>query len=148
MMMRAYIILVVCFLIAGCNNNLIVQPAEEPIVQEETALETCEQHGGECAEPGDICRGIHFELGLNVSDCPGRCCVCCKQIIQECVPDACCHARGCILAQSELDCEGIVCTEECVEGTLDCGQGWCEFDSQEPNYCKVVIVDGETDEVA
>jgi len=106
----------------------------------EEALPTCAEAGGECLEPleGDRCSGIKFEADKEVSDCPGKCCVCCKQIIRECVPDSCCHAKGCVLKQTAPDCSGIMCSMECSEGTMDCGQGHCEFDDNAEGYCSVV----------
>ena len=43
----------------------------------------------------------------------------------DCVPAACCHASGCVPKYKAPDCAGIYCTAECVEGTMDCGQGHC-----------------------
>lgn len=103
-------------------------------------LATCSESGGECMPEG--CSGILFELGLPVSDCPGECCVCCKAIIPECVPDQCCHPLGCVLVQWEPDCSDTVCTQECRSGTFDCGCGECEFDFQ-TEECKIVWSDSE-----
>ena len=44
----------------------------------------------------------------------------------DCVPDACCHAAGCV--QKDVGPEGCgeaMCTTECKEGTMDCGKGTC-----------------------
>jgi len=43
----------------------------------------------------------------------------------DCVPATCCHPSRCVPKQQAPNCEGIVCTQECVPGTLDCGQGRC-----------------------
>jgi len=43
----------------------------------------------------------------------------------DCVPDSCCHPRGCVLKSEKPVCEGVICTLECKGGTLDCGQGSC-----------------------
>lgn len=43
---------------------------------------------------------------------------------EDCIPDACCHATGCISKDQAPKCDDIFCTEECVPGTLDCG-GYC-----------------------
>ncbi|HLC88911.1 MAG TPA: hypothetical protein VJG49_02655 [Candidatus Nanoarchaeia archaeon] len=42
---------------------------------------------------------------------------------RDCVPDACCHAAGTVNEANDPDCSGMLCTMECVPGTLDCGQG-------------------------
>lgn len=43
----------------------------------------------------------------------------------DCVPASCCHPDSCTPAVRAPNCTDIVCTEECVPGTLDCGQGHC-----------------------
>jgi|TARA_B100001971_G_C18258732_1_gene584655 hypothetical protein len=53
-----------------------------------------------------------------------------------CVPSTCCHAKDCVLDKNAPDCDRAFCTEDCQPGTLDCGQGSCEYvDSK----CKVVF---------
>ncbi|MCX8159000.1 MAG: hypothetical protein N3D20_01775 [Candidatus Pacearchaeota archaeon] len=49
----------------------------------------------------------------------------CK-IDSDCVPDLCCHAKGCVNKENAPNCREIMCTMECREGTLDCGYGKCE----------------------
>jgi len=44
-----------------------------------------------------------------------------------CVPASCCHATGCVLEAEAPNCSGIICTMECVPGTLDCNQARCEY---------------------
>ena len=41
----------------------------------------------------------------------------------ECIPNLCCHADGTIHRDFAPDCSSTLCTAECVEGTIDCGQG-------------------------
>ncbi len=38
----------------------------------------------------------------------------------DCVPDACCHATGCVPASAAPACEGIACTRECRLRTVHC----------------------------
>ena len=45
---------------------------------------------------------------------------------KDCVKASCCHASDCTLKSKAPNCEGIFCTQECVENTLDCGQGSCK----------------------
>ncbi len=52
----------------------------------------------------------------------------------DCVPATCCHASECMNKRYELDCSGVVCTQECVPGTIDCG-GYCKCEN---NNCIVV----------
>ena len=42
---------------------------------------------------------------------------------KECVPDACCHARGAVNSMYGPSCSDVMCSMNCEEGTLDCGQG-------------------------
>lgn len=125
---------------ARCGNGVCDNETENDYNcrQDCPKFYTCGESGGICTPGG--CSGIEFELGLPVSDCPGECCVCCKEIIPECVPDQCCHPTGCVLVQWAPDCSGIICSEECQPGTLDCGCGYCEFDYQ-TEECKIVWSD-------
>ncbi|OYT32902.1 hypothetical protein DRJ22_03575 [Candidatus Woesearchaeota archaeon] len=43
----------------------------------------------------------------------------------DCAPAECCHATKCVLKSKAPNCEGIMCTMECRQGTLDCG-GRCK----------------------
>jgi hypothetical protein len=44
----------------------------------------------------------------------------------DCVPDACCHPKGCtLLSEAPEGCGEVMCSAECKAGTLDCGQGAC-----------------------
>jgi len=43
----------------------------------------------------------------------------------DCVQASCCHASSCVLKNNALNCSGVRCTQECMEGTLDCGQASC-----------------------
>jgi len=44
-----------------------------------------------------------------------------------CVPASCCHPTECVLESEAPNCTNMICTTECKPGTLDCGQGHCEF---------------------
>jgi hypothetical protein len=52
----------------------------------------------------------------------------------DCVPASCCHSSECASTLNKPDCSEIVCTAECVPGTLDCNQGNCACIE---NECKV-----------
>ena len=41
----------------------------------------------------------------------------------DCVPATCCHATDCVNARFKPDCSGMMCTMNCVPGTVDCGGG-------------------------
>jgi len=43
----------------------------------------------------------------------------------DCVPSECCHPKWCVRASSAPNCSGVVCTNECKQGTMDCGKGRC-----------------------
>ena len=53
----------------------------------------------------------------------------------KCVPASCCHSTSCVLESEAPDCNGRFCTLSCEPGTLDCGQGNCEYINEE---CEVV----------
>jgi len=44
----------------------------------------------------------------------------------ECVPATCCHPKECVPKSQAPDCSDIFCSQECVPGTMDCGQGSCK----------------------
>jgi len=58
---------------------------------------------------------------LLVSGCGLDNCV----VDEDCVKDSCCHSKSCVNVENKLDCEGVFCSMECQEGTLDCG-GECK----------------------
>lgn len=39
----------------------------------------------------------------------------------DCVPSQCCHAASCAPVSQQPDCSGIMCSQECRPGSLDCG---------------------------
>ena len=47
-------------------------------------------------------------------------------IDSDCVPAACCHPKGCVTKEQQPNCKGMLCTQDCEPGTLDCGQGECK----------------------
>lgn len=55
-------------------------------------------------------------IGNNLKECSSD---------SECVPSACCHPASCAPISEKPNCDGIFCTQECAEGTLDCQQGSC-----------------------
>ncbi len=64
------------------------------------------------------------------------------EIKKECVSDSdcvlaqCCHANSCISKENAPNCEGILCTQECRAGTIDCG-GSCACEN---NKCVANLV--------
>ena len=54
----------------------------------------------------------------------------------DCVPDSCCHAKGCVVKALEPNCTGNYCTQECTANTLDCNQGRCVCENKR---CKAVL---------
>ena len=44
-----------------------------------------------------------------------------------CVPASCCHVSECVLKSEAPNCSGRLCSMSCEPGTLDCGQGRCEY---------------------
>ncbi len=54
----------------------------------------------------------------------------------DCVPAECCHATSAVNKEYAPDCDGVMCTLDCQEGTLDCGFGEIECIQ---NQCTVVF---------
>ena len=54
----------------------------------------------------------------------------------DCVANKCCHSDGAVNKAYAPDCEGILCSANCEDGTLDCGQGKIACVQ---NTCKVVF---------
>ena len=46
-------------------------------------------------------------------------------IDSDCVPGECCHSTTCVPKEKAPNCENVLCTYECREGTIDCGYGSC-----------------------
>ena len=42
---------------------------------------------------------------------------------EDCVPATCCHSTAAVNKEHAQNCRGWICTQECVPGTTDCGQG-------------------------
>ena len=57
-------------------------------------------------------------------------------IDSDCVKATCCHAVDAVNKDNAPDCAGNICTLDCEENTLDCGQG--EIKCIE-NTCTAVI---------
>lgn len=43
----------------------------------------------------------------------------------DCVAASCCHPTACAPATRVPSCGGVVCSQACAPGSLDCGQGRC-----------------------
>ena len=43
----------------------------------------------------------------------------------DCVPAGCCHPNSCVNVNYKPECSGIICSQVCAPGSLDCGQGSC-----------------------
>jgi putative hemolysin len=56
------------------------------------------------------------------------------QSVNDCVPEFCCHSSTCVDLEHKPNCTDIFCTQECMPGTMDCGQGHCVCLN---NTCKV-----------
>ena len=54
----------------------------------------------------------------------------------DCVPASCCHPSSCIAKEQAPQCKGIMCSQVCEPGTLDCMQGSCICEN---NQCKTTI---------
>jgi len=54
----------------------------------------------------------------------------------DCVPKECCHATSCVNKEIKQDCGRTFCTQECKQGTIDCGQGSCGCIN---NKCAIVL---------
>lgn len=58
---------------------------------------------------------------------------------EDCVPATCCHAKDAVNKNFKpTDCTTTMCSSNCVEGTIDCGQGLIQCIKGE---CKVILND-------
>ncbi len=54
----------------------------------------------------------------------------------DCVPATCCHPKDAVNKASAPNCEMVACTQQCVPGTIDCGQGEIKCTQ---NQCKAIL---------
>jgi len=54
----------------------------------------------------------------------------------DCVPASCCHPSSCVAKGQAPSCKGIMCSQSCEPGTLDCMQGSCICENDE---CKALL---------
>jgi hypothetical protein len=54
----------------------------------------------------------------------------------DCVPASCCHPNSCVVKEQAPQCKGMVCSEVCEPGTLDCMQGSCVCEN---NQCEAKL---------
>ena len=54
----------------------------------------------------------------------------------DCVPASCCHPSSCVAKEQAPSCKGIMCSQVCEPGTLDCRQGSCICEN---NQCKAML---------
>jgi hypothetical protein len=54
----------------------------------------------------------------------------------DCVAASCCHPDSCVNKDNAPDCMGLICSQECVKGTMDCGKGSCKCTN---NKCGAII---------
>lgn len=47
----------------------------------------------------------------------------------DCVSATCCHATSCVSKFKAQNCTDVLCTDNCLPGTLDCGQAKCGCDN-------------------
>ena len=53
----------------------------------------------------------------------------------DCVASSCCHPNACVNNNYKPECSGVICSQECAPGSLDCGQASCSCVN---NKCSVV----------
>ncbi|MBW2981135.1 hypothetical protein KY360_06995 [Candidatus Woesearchaeota archaeon] len=78
-----------------------------------------------CTEDAKICPD-GSAVGRIPPDCEFEACPPECRTNLDCVPSTCCHPTGCTPKSNAPDCSQIMCTQECVPGTMDCGQGSCQ----------------------
>jgi hypothetical protein len=87
--------------------------------------------GSVAGEAGGAAEASGAEAGPE----PGGAC----QADADCVPATCCHPTSCVIASEAPDCAAVSCTDQCEDGTLDCGQGHCACQN---GSCTAVIDGG------
>ena len=56
----------------------------------------------------------------------------------DCIAESCCHSTESVNRDKAPDCQGVLCTASCEEGTLDCGFAKAKCIE---NSCTVVLVE-------
>jgi len=120
-----------------CNTKPLGDPASQYCIENNGTIEmrtdTDGNQYGVCIFPGGSeCEEWEFYNGecQPGSTFPKTNC----QSNEDCVPEFCCHSSSCVNKENKPDCAGIFCTQECMPGTMDCGQGHCVCLNQR---CKV-----------
>lgn len=126
----AILAIIILTVIIGNNqktqNNELPNPASSYCIEQGGSLKIITQEDGSqygiCLfEDNSSCEEWAFYRG----ECTkGLQSLCIKD--EDCVADSCCHAKGCVNKNLAPSCSGIMCSQECVPGTLDCGQGTCK----------------------
>ena len=100
-------------LVIGCGSGTNGQEPAEPAVEPEQAATPSGEAALQSAEPAADPTPPPAADGSCKTD-------------TDCVLGACCHAKSCVaLSQAPSECGDVMCTAECVEGTMDCGKGKC-----------------------
>ncbi len=125
------LLLIGIFMFCGCTNDntqlpnpAAVKCEEDGYIYEIREDESGGQYGVCIFDDESECNGWAYfrgECGLDF-ECGSD---------DYCVPTQCCHPTSCVPMSQAPDCSGLMCSQECVPGTMDCGQGLC------------VCVDGE-----
>ena len=119
------LLLIGIFMFCGCtkNNTQLPNPAavkceEDGYIYEIREDNSGGQYGVCIFDNGSECNGWAYfrgECGLDF-ECGSD---------DHCVPAQCCHPTSCVPISQAHDCSGLMCSQECVPGTMDCGQGSC-----------------------
>lgn len=100
----------------GIGGKLEVKCVDHVCSRVETEMVACTEEAKICPDGTVVVRvGPDCEF----EPCPGEETVCSTDA--DCVPDACCHATGCVHKSQAPLCDAVMCTMNCEPGTLDCG---------------------------
>jgi hypothetical protein len=127
-------VVVVIGLFVYLNINGAKKPADNAQIANPASV-YCEQQGGKLEIRTDANGGQYgvctLKSGMECEEwtyyrgeCGARNGSCMTD--SNCIPDACCHAKSCTNKENTPLCNGIMCTQVCEPGTLDCGQGSCK----------------------
>jgi len=90
----------------------------------------CEQQGGKLEIKTDASGGQYgvctLKSGVECEEWSYFRGECGCESDSDCVQDSCCHAKSCTNKENAPLCKGIMCTQVCEAGTLDCRQGSCK----------------------
>jgi len=82
--------------------------------------------GKTCSVMMAMCVPPEMQPKFTGTECAGNTCVTLPRqqecaVASDCVSNSCCHPTGCVPRYQQPNCAGMMCSQECAPGSLDCG---------------------------